>query len=142
MAVYDLDQVSVNLAGIPFVGGWGEGGSISITFNSELFVNTVGRTGEVVRSKTNDKSAVVSLTFLQTSAHNSRLGALSLLDQNLPNGAGIGPFICRDRTNGDEYFAAKAWIQKLPDPEFGQEATDREWQIFCERLDSFPGGRS
>jgi hypothetical protein len=108
----------------------------------------VGRTGDVVRAKNNDKSAIVSLTFVQTSVNNSRLAALEALDRNVPNGAGIGPFLCRDRTNGDEYFSRNAWIprnawiQKNPDVEFGQEATDREWQVFCERLDEFPGGRS
>lgn len=141
MATYNLDQVSTSLAGIPILGGYGEGGSVNIKRNSEIFENTVGRGGHVVRSRTNDKTGTVELTLLQTDPTNAALAALARLDENTPHGAGIGVFQCRDRENGDEYTSAKAWIQAWPDTEMARKATDRMWMIYCEDLQFFPGGR-
>ena len=141
MATYNLDQVSCSLAGVPILGGWGEGGSISIKRNQEIFENTVGRGGHVVRSRTSDKTGTAELTVLQTDPVNSQFAALARLDENTPHGAGIGVFQCRDRENGDEYVSAKAWIQAWPDTDLDRKATDRTWMIYCEDLQFFPGGR-
>lgn len=140
--VYDLDNVSLNVFGIDVTGGYGSGGSISIKRNKELFMNTAGRAGDIVRSKITDESATIEITVLQTSEVNSRLSAVQALDRFATNGAGVGVFMCRDRTNGDEYFAEKCWINKLPDVEFNEEQSDRVWQLYCEKLEYNPGGRS
>lgn len=138
---YNLDQLSFSLAGIPITGGYGEGGSVTIKRNSELFEVVVGRSGDVVRSRTNDESGVVELTLLQTSPDNAKLAALARLDENTPNGAGVGVLQIRDRENGDLYTSAKAWVQKLPDSGFERKASDRAWVIACAALKFFPGGR-
>lgn len=141
MATYNLDQVSFSLAGIPILGGYGEGGSINIKRNTEIFENTVGRAGHVVRSRTNDKTGTVELTLLQTDDANSQLAALARLDEGTPHGAGIGVLQIRDRENGDEYVSAKSWIQAWPDTDLDRKASDRTWMIYCEDLQFFPGGR-
>lgn len=140
-ATYNLDQVSLNLFGIPIVGGQGEGASIDLKFNSERYENTVGQRGDVVRSRTNDKSGTVEVTFLQTSKYNATLAAIDRLDDGTPNGAGVGPFQLRDRENGDLYVAAEAWIQKVPDVAFNRKASDRTWIIAFAECEYFPGGR-
>lgn len=138
---YNLDQLSFSFAGMPITGGYGEGGSVSIKRNSELFETVVGRSGDVVRSRTNDKSGIVELTLLQTSPDNAKLAAMARLDDGTPNGAGVGVLQIRDRENGDLYTAAKAWIQKLPDTTFERKASDRVWTIACAALEFHPGGR-
>jgi hypothetical protein len=140
-AYYNLDQVSLSIAGVPITGGYGEGGSVSIKRNTEIFENVVGRTGEVVRSRTNDKSGTCEVTLLQTSADNAALAALARLDEGTQNGAGVGAFQCRDRENGDIYSSARAWVQKLPDIAFDRKQTDVTWVIFLEEVDFFQGGR-
>jgi hypothetical protein len=141
MATYNLDQVSCSLAGIPVLGGWGEGESLTIKRNSEIYENTVGRGGHVVRSRTNDQTGTVEITLLQTDPVNTAFAALARLDENTPHGAGIGTFQSRDRENGDEYVAGKAWIQAWPDTDFARKAGDRTWMVYCEKLEFFPGGR-
>ena len=138
---YDLDKVSLSVCGIPITGGYGEGGSINIKRNAELFENVVGRSGDVVRSRTNDKTSTVEITLLQTSPDNAKLAALAALDEAAPNGAGIGAFECVDRQNGDLYAGTKAWVQKLPDVTFDRKGTDRTWTVFVADLVEMPGGR-
>jgi len=140
MEIYDLDQVTLSFAGIPLTGGFGEGGSIKITKDENLFDKKIGRSGNVVRYKNNNRMAEIEITLVQTSAINSRLNAIAQIDMRAPNGAGVGPFMCQDRTNGDTYFAESAWIQSPPEVEFGQEVTDRVWTIACETLEFAPGG--
>lgn len=139
---YDLNNVSLNLFGMEITGGYGNGGSIKITRNSELYTSVVGRDGTVVRSKNMDNSVTIEITVLQTSEVNSRLKAIQALDNAGVNGAGVGNFMCRDLTNGDEYFAEKAWIHQLPEVEFAQEQTDRVWTLMAADLEHHPGGRA
>ena len=138
---YDLDQVGFSFAGVPISGGYGEGSSILIKRNAPLYLFKVGRAGDVVRSRNNDKTGTVELTLLQAEAANSTLNTIRLNDEYAANGAGIGAFLCRDRSNGDEYYAAEAWIHELPETEFGQETTDRKWVLICANLEFHPGGR-
>lgn len=138
---YNLDQVSLVFAGVSIRGEYGEGGAISIRNNAEKFENTIGQKGDVVRSRTNDKTATIELTLHQTSPYNAQLSALSRLDDNTPNGAGVGTFLCRDRENGDEFVAARTWIQKDPDVTMNRKSGDRVWMLFCEKLERYPGGR-
>lgn len=134
MAQYNLSDVSFVFCGVPFLGGFGEGGAIKISRTSELYVNVVGVSGDVVRSEIADKSATIEVTLIQTSLYNKTLQALADLQA-------IGPLLVRDRINGDEFVSSKAWVQKLPDHELGQKAVDRMWTLFCDRLEMKPGGR-
>lgn len=138
---YDLDKVTLSICGIPITGGYGEGGSVSIKYNTEIFENVVGRSGDVTRCRTNDKTGTVEVTLLQTSPDNAKLAGLAALDEAAPNGAGVGAFQCTDLVNGDLYSASKAWVQQFPDVSFDRKATDRTWKIFCADLVAMPGGR-
>jgi hypothetical protein len=140
LEVFDLDNMTLSFAAIPLTGGFGEGGSVSIRKNENMFDYKVGRSGNVVRYKNNDRTATVEITLMQTSTLNSQLNAIAQLDMNASNGAGVGVFECKDNTNGDTYFAASAWLQSPPEVELGMEVTDRMWTILCERLEFAPGG--
>lgn len=131
---YHLNDVSFTFCGVPFTGGYGEGGAIKIAFNAELYENVIGVSGDVVRSTNNDKSANIEVTLLQTSEYNKTLKTLQSLQS-------VGPLLIRDRRNGDELVAQRAWVQKRPDYEFGQKSVDRVWTIKAERLEEYPGGR-
>jgi hypothetical protein len=146
MAVYDSDQVSVLIAGLPIdVGSGGEGGYaddefLTIEQEADAFLDVVGVDGEVTRSKSHDGRATVTLRLMQSSRSNERLAALHVADKNLPNGAGIGAFQVKDLGGSSLYGAEECWIAKAPTASFGREAGPREWKIRVAKLKDFTGG--
>jgi hypothetical protein len=137
---YGPDEVSLILAGIPLNQGWADGTFCRIAYNSDAFSLKVGTDGESVRTKSNDRSARISVILMQSSSVNDLLSALHNLDINSPGGAGVGPFLCKDNSGRSMYLAEKAWIVKPPDAEYGREAGTREWIIETGNLQSFVGG--
>jgi hypothetical protein len=139
MKVYDPDQVSVIAFGI-LIEGWADGEFITIENESEAFTDKIGTDGEVSRSKSNDDRATATIKLMQTSSSNALLTGVYQLDRALPNGAGVGSFMVRDRQGTSLYAAAEAWIQKVPDVSFDREATTREWKIRLAKVNHFTGG--
>jgi hypothetical protein len=140
MKIYDADQISIMIAGIPITSGFADGEFITIEPEAEDFTDVVGTDGEVTRSKTNDRRATLTLKLMQTSEANALLSALNETDKNTPGGAGVGALLIRDRQGLSLYQAAECWIQKGPNITFDREATAREWIIRCAKLVPFTGG--
>lgn len=138
--VYDADQVSVSVGGIPITGGFADGEFLRIEFEGDAFSDVVGTDGEVTRSKTNDRRATATLLLMQTADANNLLAALAQADRIGSNGAGVGAFLVRDRQGTSLYQAAECWIAKTPDVTFDREATAREWKIRIAVLEDFTGG--
>jgi hypothetical protein len=127
----NLGEILLIVGGAPMggvLGDHGANGSIKITRNGENWNNSVGRSGEVVRSKSNDKTATAEITFNQTSPFNSVLGTLDRL--GLPFS-----FLCKDPRNGSTFRSNTAQVQKNPEVEFSNAPTDRVWQLFLPDLD-------
>jgi structural protein KPP10_ORF10 len=138
LALYDADQVTVSINGIP-ISGYADGEFLSIEPEADNFSDVVGSDGEVARSKTNDRRATVTLTLLQTSASNALLSALANLDKAAPGGLGVGALLVRDRQGTAIFSAAECWISKEPTRGFGREAGPREWTLRCANLIAFDG---
>lgn len=138
--IYDADEVTVNVAGLPIDSGYDDGEFLRIEQESDDFTDKVGTDGEVTRSKTNDRRATASIVLMQTSSGNSLLSGLNNLDRNTPNGFGVGPFLVRDRQGLALYTGSASWISKPPDVSFDREATAREWTIRIADLTRFDGG--
>jgi Protein of unknown function (DUF3277) len=129
--VYDPDQVSVVAMGIPITGGYADGEFLTIEMVSDAFGEVVGTDGEVTRSKSNDNRATIKIKLMQSSPNNTALSAVYNLDLLTPGGAGIGPFLVRDRQGTAIYTAAHCWIKKAPDVSMDRTATHREWTLMC-----------
>ena len=138
--VYDADQISMVVIGIPIVGGYADDEFCTIEQNEADFVTKVGTDGEVTRSKTNNRSATVKIKLMQSSDSNAALSTISNLDRSVPNGGGVGPLLIRDRQGTTLYTAAKCWIEKAPDATFARAAGPREWTIGVANLVRFDGG--
>lgn len=134
LKVYDSNQVSIVVCGIPISGGYADGEFVRIEQTSEDFLTVVGTDGEVTRSKTNDRRATVTLTLMQSSDSNSLLSALLNLDLLTDGGAGVGALAITDLGGTALYTASKAWISKPPTVSFDKTATSREWTIECADL--------
>lgn len=131
---YDPNQMVVIFSGIP-IAGFGDGAFVSIAMNNDSFGLVVGTDGESVRSKSNDRSARITVTTMQTSTANAALQALHNLDLNTDGGAGIGPMQISDVISGDVYSAETAWLTKTADAEFDRTATGREYIFETDKLD-------
>lgn len=137
---FDLDQLRLIILGIPIDGGYGEGECVQIEYDDADFTVKKGADGNVVRSKTYNSLAKITLTLMQTAEWNPLLSAIRLMDIKGKNGAGIGPCTIKDSGGASLYFAPKCWIEGPPKATFGREATHRDWVIMCQGMESFEGG--
>ena len=140
LKVYDANEVTINVAGLPIESGFDDGEFCRIEQESDDFVDKVGTDGEVTRSKTNDRRATVSILLMQSSDGNALLSGLNNIDRLAGNGAGVGPLLIRDRQGLALYAAAECWISKPPDVSFDREPTAREWTLRVASLERFDGG--
>ena len=125
--VYDADEVSIIVAGIP-ISGFADGEFVRIE-EEEQFSTVTGSDGEVTRSKTNQTLATLTFILMQTSASNAVLSALHVTDLQASGGAGIVPVLVRDRQGLSQFNSESGWVVKFPDESFDREATSREWMI-------------
>jgi hypothetical protein len=138
--VYDADQVSITLNGIPIDSGFADGEFLRIEQESDAFTDVAGTDGEVTRSKTRDNRATITILLMQSSSGNALLTALLEVDKSTPGGAGVGVFQARDRQGTSIHLAAECWISKAPDVSYDREATPREWTLRAANLENFVGG--
>lgn len=138
--VYDPNEVSILVCGLPIDGGFGEDTFIEIDQDSNDFDDVVGTDGDVTRSKTNDRRATITLTLMQSSVSNALLSALNNIDRRKSNGAGVGPLLIKDNQGTTLFAAEKSWIAKPPTAGFGKKANERAWMIRCASLERFDGG--
>jgi hypothetical protein len=141
LRVYDADQVTVTLAGIP-VTGFADGEFVRIERESAAFQDVAGTDGEVTRSKSNDDRASVTFRLMQSSPANDLLSALYNLDKNTPGGAGVGVMMVRDRQGTSLFTAEHAWISESPPVSLDRTATEREWTVRCATIVEFHGSNA
>lgn len=139
LKVYDANEVTVNVAGLPIESGFDDGEFVRIEQEADDFIDKVGTDGEVTRSKTNDRRATITVILMQSSSGNELLSGLNNIDRLAGNGAGVGPLLIRDRQGTALYTAAECWISKPPDVSFDREPTAREWTLRCASLERFDG---
>lgn len=138
--VYDSNQVSLNVAGIPIQSGFAEGEICRIVMEEDAFKVYTGADGSKSRSATHDRGARIEIRLAQTSPTNDALSALLNSDLNAPNGAGVGAFECADLQGTSLHWASKCWIEKNPDVVFEREVKERVWKIYAADMHNFTGG--
>ncbi len=137
--IYDADMVTLALFAFLIDSGFADGEFIRIETEADTFTDVAGTDGEVTRSKTNDKRVTITVTLMQTSAGNTKLTAVHNLDVKGSNGAGVGPFLIKDR-NGTALHAGTCWIAAPPTVVYGRGAEAREWKIRGVMAERFDGG--
>lgn len=135
---YDFKQVACILGG-QILTGFAEGDdAIKVEYDNEEFGLTVGADGEATRSKSNNRSATVTLKFQKTSPSNDILNGFLQADR-LSNG-GIQPFACKDNNGREVHAAESMWIQKAPPASHGANAGTMEWVLRTSFMVSTFGG--
>jgi len=120
--------------------GFGPDDFVSIERNSDSFSLQVGADGESTRSKSNDRSARITVTLMQSSSANAALATLLAADENAPGGASVLPLQIKDSSGFSLHAAEKAWIVKPPVSAYGKESGTREWVFETPNLVDSPGG--
>jgi hypothetical protein len=132
---YDAAQVTLILANVPIDSGFNEGEFLTIEQSAPDYEVVVGTDGEVGRSRTNNRHAVIKVKLMQTSGGNTLLSALLNLGILARNGSDVGALMVRDRISGlCTYTAAECWISKPPDVSLDNKITPREWTLECAQL--------
>jgi hypothetical protein len=132
LRTFDPNQVSVIFGGI--IGGYADGTFISIEQDEDDFGLVIGTDGEGCRSRSNNRSATITLTLGQWSASNQALSAIRNADILTPGGDGILPFVMKDNSGTTICSAEKAWIQKPPAVTYGREPESREWVLRTDNM--------
>lgn len=123
---YDPKKVKILLGG-HLVGGFSDGTFLSISTNNPLWTLAAGASGEFARSKSNDKSATIEITLMQTSISNNVLSSFALSDTTSNTGKFLLTIV--DENGFSAYTAAEAWVQQMPSVSYGKEISDVSWTI-------------
>lgn len=122
---YSPQDVALSIGG-NLMNGFADGTFISIEREVDAYTKMVGADGEVSRTRSANKSGMMTLTLKQTSDSNRVLGAYMALDET--DNSGI--FDCQLSDNlGNKIFSSEAWIRKVPNSEYGSDESNREWTI-------------
>jgi hypothetical protein len=134
LATADMDQYLILLAGVALSQGAGQSGyADGEFFNGKQmkpsFTAVEGTDGSVARSKTNSRLCEMTLSFLQTAQQNNFLTGLLTLDENAPNGAGIGSFELRDMQGTTLILCSRAWITGPAEVVLNRGVEARKWTL-------------
>ena len=141
---WNINDLSISLSAVPLdEGGYAEDEVMTLEWAEDQFTPYVGADGEVARANTNNSMATVTLKYAFTAAANDRLSALLQADLALPNGAGAGVFMARDKHGRTVVGAERAWVVGLPSVTFAKTIQVNEWKIQLANAlpTSFIGGR-
>jgi hypothetical protein len=117
--------------------GFADGTFVGLEFGSDRFTTMVGADGSVVRTRSADETAKITVTLLQSSASNDVLNAFDAADFEGLTGA--LPFILKDANGNSLYTADKCWISKRPSVEFGKDLGSRAWELSCDHIFAITG---
>jgi len=139
--VASYDGAEVNIIFFGPVSGLAKGTFIDISRDNDAYADEAGADGEILRGKSNDRRGTATIRLMQSSQTNQVWSALQILDENSPNGDGIGPFFVKDNSGTTLCAAAEAWITKPPTVTFADTPGEvREWNIRLANLEIFVGG--
>lgn len=134
---YNPKKVAVICGGFELK-GFADGTFVNIAMNEDQWSLQVGTDGEGTRSKSNNHSAQVTMSLMQTSDSNQVLQAFWNSDR--VSDGGVFPLLIKDNSGRSLWAAEQAWIKKQPDAELAREAGAREWVIETDNLIPFEGG--
>ncbi len=135
---YDPKGVNIAVAG-SFIDGFADGEFINVDRDEDSYSLTIGADGKSARARSNNKSATITITLLQTSDANDTLNAFHAADELLA-GSGVFPFFLNDINGRTVLVAETAWVQKPSPVSYSNEMSDRVWVIRTDSLKIIVGG--
>lgn len=105
-----------------------------------LWAYRAGRNGAGVRVKNLDRSGQVSVTLTAESPLNAVLSAAVLVDD--ASEVYVGTILVRDLNGSTLFTCTGAFLQGMPQLEFGTEAGNRTWTWLVNEIVPFVGGQN
>ena len=141
MSVYTYDPTKVIciIGGVP-MSGFADGSMVTVEREADAYSKIVGADGETTRVKSANRSGMITISLLQTSASNDILSGFALLDEAA--NAGVVPMLIKDNSGRSIFASGSGWVKKVPSSAFGKDAGDREWVLDCADLNIFTGGNT
>jgi hypothetical protein len=137
LATFDPAEVVITIGGVP-MSGYADGTFALLTRSVDAYSMVTGADGLTTRVKSNNRSGTLTLTLTQTSPSNDALSGFALLDE-LSNG-GVVPIQVKDLSGTTVLFSATGWVRKIPDVEYSNILSNREWIFDLADFDMFVGG--
>lgn len=137
---YDPRQIVFTFKGLLFR-GYAEGTFIKVERAVDGYSMAVGSNGDVVRTRSRNRTGSITVTLQGASITNDELSGLVVADEISDDITfGVGAAMGKD-LNGLTVFASQnAWIRKVAPYEAAMEHTNREWILDCSELRMFVGG--
>lgn len=129
---------NVVVFGVDIIGGYAEDSAIEVEQDNDDFDLKVGCDGEPARSVINNSSGKVTVHLGQWSKSNAILSAARRTDKLA--GATRQLIVKNKRTGVVEFFAAEAWVQKVPKRDRGKMLTNHDWVFVAGESDGDIGG--
>ena len=140
MATHDARNVVSVFAGLPLSGGYAKDEYLNIEQTNDSYSIQVGSTGEVCRTRMNDRSGMATVSLQGSSLLNDAMSTILELDR-LTN-AGVGPFMAKDLNSLALAISPDAWIKKPPAMVYsGAEVSDVAWPIQLTDVEMFIAGQ-
>jgi hypothetical protein len=138
---YNPKLYTIVIAGIPLPAkGYAEGDFAILERTADAYTSSVGTDGQVIRVRNHDRRATFRLRLMQEAANNAILSTLHNADLKSDNGAGVGPFLMKNRAGLTVHKSPECWVKRMPDVTLSNGAQAREWAVEVTELDSFEGG--
>lgn len=137
LKTYNAKKVAV-ICGSFNLSGFNDGDFVSVEYNEDAWTLQKGADGESARSKSNNYSAKIKVTCMQTSSANQILQ--DFFNSDKLSDAGVFPFTVKDNSGKSLHFAQQAWVMKQPVAALGKAPGTREWTIETDEMTSNEGG--
>jgi len=134
---YDPAKFHLSIGGVP-ISGYAPDTFISAERAENGFTTQVGASGEVTRTRNNNRTGTVTVTLMASSLSNDVLNAYAQLDELSSTGIFV---LSGFEFNGtSSLLAENAWVEKLPQTQRAKELGQVEWVIACADLAINTGG--
>ncbi len=129
-------ELSVSYGGVPITGFAQGTKNIAYKFDKPLVTKKVGPDGEGAFNLINDRSGIVTLKLMSTSASNDYLASIY---ESLQVGVFSSlPLVISDTYGNTKLFGNFA-IEDCPEVSYGEEIEDREWKFVSLKMVVVPG---
>lgn len=112
--LYRLTEVDVIFGAIVIKDSPADG-FVTIVYDENDFEETRGADGSVTRYATENTMVTVTINLKRGSNESQKLSAVRNADVIAPGGAGVATLTIKDKQGASLFFAAQAWIRKMPD---------------------------
>lgn len=126
MTTYDPKQVLLTVGGA-IIDGYAPGTFINVEQQADMWSMQVGASGEGQFSKSNDESALITITLMPGSIGNAILESMRQAD--LIGNLGARPLTISDPSTLTQHIATSARVMRSPTRVYSTEAQGVEWVL-------------